>query len=210
MPWPVTHILTAENYYDSFFSHLNHEKFIIGTCFPDIRYPARLSRKNTHFKNLSLPEIQSKPAFQAGLFFHSYVDEMWNGFVLQKNAQIFSEIPADKTMIHTIKVLQDKFLYETGSNWSQVANYFTSIYPEEKDFGAGEKMVKQWHQMLAYYLSKPPNFNDLQMLNVSLAPDMVDKIGEYYQEYKDHQHLKSILLDFHEQASRLYQEIETV
>jgi hypothetical protein len=76
MPWPVTHILTAEIYYNGFFSHLDHKAFIIGTCFPDIRYPARLDRKSTHIKHLPLSDIQSQPAFRAGLLFHSYVDEM--------------------------------------------------------------------------------------------------------------------------------------
>ena len=201
MPWPVTHILIAELYYDPFFSHLDHKKFIIGTCFPDIRYPARLPRRSTHFKHLSLVEIQSKSAFQAGLTFHSYVDEMWNGFVLNKNHPVFNQIPDDKAMIHTMKVLQDKCLYEKSTSWVHIADYFGDSLPEEEDFGASEEMIKRWHQMLGDYLIKPANIDDLDMLSISLEPDLIDKIEKYYLAYQEHQSLNQILLDFYDQAA---------
>lgn len=208
MPWPVTHILTAEIYYDSFFSHLDHKSFIIGTCFSDIRYPARLKRSTTHPKNLSLTEIQTKSAFQAGLAFHSFVDEMWNQFVLQVNHHIFDEIPHNKPMIHTMKVLQDKYLYKKSGEWSQIANYFEGILSEEKDFGVSREMVERWHTILAFYLSKPPNINDLEMLSISLDHDIINKIEEYYRAFQEHQRLNQLLLDFYDRAVCLSQEIK--
>lgn len=209
MPWPVTHILTAEIYYDPFFSHLDHKSFIIGTCFSDIRYPARLSRSITHPKNLSLSDIQAKPAFHAGLSFHSFVDEIWNQFVLQENHHIFDDIPHNKPMIHTMKVLQDKYLYNKSGNWSQINNYFEGILPEEKDFGVSREMVERWHSLLAFYLSKPPNIDDLEMLSISLDPAVIDKIEDYYLAFLDHQPLKWILLDFYDRAAHLFQDNKT-
>ena len=206
MPWPVTHVLTAEIFYDGFFSHLDHKEFIIGTCFPDIRYPARLDRKSTHIKHLSLSDIQSQSPFRAGLLFHSYVDEMWNTLVLHKNAQIFNEIPHDKPMIHTMKVLQDKCLYYRLEDWSRIADYFKVTLPEERTFGASEGMIQRWHDILANYLRKPPNIDDLDMLSISLIPEMIEKIREYYLDYQDNQRLNQVLSDFYDQVIGFYQE----
>jgi len=51
MPWPATHILIAEKVYDQYFSHLDRKDFLLGTSFPDIRYPAKLNRHQTHLPN---------------------------------------------------------------------------------------------------------------------------------------------------------------
>ncbi len=201
MPWPITHILMAEIYYDPIFSNLDHRKFIIGTCFPDIRYPAGLPRKSTHIKHLSLSEIQSQSAFQAGLSFHSFVDEMWNAFILHKNHHRFDDIPIDEPMIHTMKILQDKCLYKKSTEWEQITDYFIDTVGEESVFGASKELIEQWHQMLRHYLRKPPNIKDLDMLSISLTPDLIAKIEAYYLDYQDHQGLNRILLDFYEQAT---------
>lgn len=206
MPWPVTHILVAEIYYTPFFSHLNHKKFLIGTCFPDIRYPAKLPRKSTHIKHLSLREIQSQPAFHAGLLFHSYVDEMWNACVLYNNGHLFGEIPHDQPMIHAMKILQDKILYGYQADWAHIAAYFGDTLPEEQAYGAGEEMIRRWHDLLSKYLNKPPGINDLDMLSISLSPDLVEKIGAYFLAYEDNMTLNIVLRDFYLQANHICQE----
>jgi hypothetical protein len=143
------------------------------------------------------------------LLFHSYVDEIWNGFVLHANAHVFNDLPNDKPMIHTMKVLQDKYLYNKSGDWSQIANYFEGILPEEKNFGATQEMVELWHSILAFYLNKPPNIDDLTMLSLSLDPAIIDKIEEYYLAFQDNQRLKSLLLDFYDRVADLSQKIKT-
>ena len=209
MPWPVTHILTAELYYEPFFSHLDHRKFIIGTCYPDIRYPAGLPRKSTHIKDLSLSEIQSKSAFHAGLSFHSMIDEMWNAYVLHKNGHIFTEIPHNRPMIHAMKVLQDKYLYKYLEKRSQMASYFEDPLPEESAFGVNKEMIERWHHMLTNYLSKPPSVDDLAMLSISLKPDIVNKIEEYFIAYQDNQRLKRVLLAFYNHIGHFDQKMKS-
>ena len=206
MPWPVTHVLTAEIFYDGFFSHLDHKEFIIGTCFPDIRYPARLNRKSTHIKHLPLSNIQSQSAFQAGLLFHSYVDEMWNSLILEENAHIFEEIPHDQPMIHTMKVLQDKFLYDRIEGWNRIADYFGSPLPEEGTYGASEGMIQRWHDLLANYLRKPPVIQDLGMLSISLSPEMIETIRTYYLNFQNKAKLTRVLSDYYDRAVAFYQE----
>ena len=214
MPWPVTHVLIAELYYEPYFSHLNHNEFIIGTCFADIRYPAKLPRKSTHTKGVSLSEIQSQSAFYAGLTFHSTVDDMWNSFVLHQNNHIFQEVPHDKPMIHAMKVLQDKFLYNKLADWERIAGYFEDVLPEESNFNIPGSMLQRWHRILAHYFSKPTNINDLDMLSISLPLDLVAKIGEYYLAYQNNPTLTAVLDDFYAHAKQLCQEsrgsIETI
>lgn len=198
MPWPVTHILTAEKVFTEHFSHLDHQAFILGTCFPDIRYPAKIERKRTHFKHLKLSDIQSQSAFQAGVLFHSMTDGMWNGYMQSHAETLNSIVPHNHAMLHVMKILQDGLLYERSPNWGQIANYFEVILPEEHDFGVDPGMLKLWHTMLAKYLRKPPHLGDLKMLKLSLPGDLIDTINDYYQTYQDNASLNRILNNFYD------------
>ena len=203
MPWPVTHVLIAEKFYPRYFKHLNRKEFILGNCFPDIRYPARIERDRTHIKNIPLSTIQSATAFRAGVLFHSMVDGLWNKHVHHHAERLFSELPHDQPMIHTAKILQDKFIYAKSDHWDQIAASFSTILPEEHTYGASEAMVERWHAMLAHYLSKPPELKDLNMLALSLAPDMLDKISEYCLAYQENPTLKDIMVRFYEHVETL-------
>jgi hypothetical protein len=197
MPWPVTHILTAEKVFDEHFSHLNFQEFILGTCFPDIRYPAKIERKRTHVKHLKLSEIQSQSAFQAGLLFHSMTDGIWNGYIRSHAETLDPIVPHNHAMLHVMKILQDGLLYEKSHDWGQIANYFETILPEEHFFGVSQPMLALWHAMLADYLRKPPHIGDLEMLNLSLPSDLIDTIADYYQAYQDNSSLNHILSNFY-------------
>ena len=203
MPWPVTHILIAEAFYASYFSHLDHQQFILGNSFPDIRYPAKIDRHLTHFGSVSLKELQSSTPFRAGVMLHSVVDGLWNEILLRDNAELFAAIPHNKIMIHTMKVLQDGYLYERGKNWQKISGYFSEIIPEELEYSVEGVMVMRWHQVLGNYLCKPPQIEDLEMLKASLSLEMVDNIRIYTQQYASHAILKDQLVQFCEQAQAL-------
>lgn len=206
MPWPATHILIAEKFFDQHFGHLNRKHFILGTCFPDIRYPAKIERGLTHFSSVSLSEIQSQSAFKAGLLFHSLVDGMWNIYIGEHEARLLSEIPHNRPMFHTMKILQDYYLYGKLDDWQRVTSYFGSVLPEEHTFGIIDTMVTRWHEMLGHYLLKPPNIEDLTMLSVSLPAALVGEIRTYYQQYQENATLIEILPGFYDQAERLLEE----
>ncbi|MFN2302180.1 MAG: hypothetical protein ACK2TV_00465 [Anaerolineales bacterium] len=203
MPWPVTHILIATKLFDEYFGHLNYQKFILGTSFPDIRYPAKIERKRTHFRHLKLSEIQSQSAFQAGLQFHSMTDGMWNGYIHSHARILDTIIPHNQAMLHTMKILQDVYLYEKSSNWQNIADLFETILPEEYTFGVNQRMVKLWHRRLTDYLRKPPNIGDLKMLTISLPSDLIDNIANYFQAYQDDLSLNQILSDFYDAAEMI-------
>jgi hypothetical protein len=203
MPWPVTHILVAESLYNPYFNHLDHQQFILGNAFPDIRYPAKIDRHLTHFEVTPLEEMQSQSAFRAGVLFHSVVDHFWNAILLKDNETLFASVPHNSVMIHTMKVLQDGFLYENGNHWNKISGYFDDIFQEELAYGADEPMVNRWHLVLGNYLRKPPQFTDLEMLKASLPSRVVEQIRTTYQEFSTHPILKSQLIHFYQQARDL-------
>jgi|GEM_PF-802498 len=197
MPWPATHILIAEQLYARYFSHLDQPAFIIGTCFPDIRYPARIGRELTHFSGLTLSQISAQPAFQAGMSFHTFVDQHWNGYVRAHHTRLFAKLPHNRAIFHTMKILQDKYLYHEIDAWRQVASYLDEVLPEEHAFGIDAGMLELWHTMLSNYLQKPPNFEDLNMLSLSLPDDLLSEIRGYCQIYEHHPALKQVMIGFY-------------
>jgi len=203
MPWPATHILIAEKIFDKHFYHLDRRAFLIGTSFPDIRYPAHVDRDRTHPVLKTIREMQAQTPFTAGMSFHSFVDHLWNQTMRANHVQLFSELPHDRAMIHAMKVLQDRFLYEKSGNWDQISHLFQAILTEERAFGIGVEILQQWHAMLAHYLSKPPELSDLEMLKFSLSDALVDKICQNYETYGDNQTLYRVSVRFYEQFDDL-------
>lgn len=198
MPWPATHVLIAEKSFKPHFSHLDKQAFLIGTCFPDIRYLAQIDRKLTHFNSLSLAEIQLQPAFQAGVQFHSLTDAAWNAYVHKHKARLFTVIPHNRAMFHTLKILQDKYLYPQFEGWSQMAALFDLILPEERNFGIPENTLRAWHTVLANYLSKTPTYGDLDMLALTLPASLVKEIRCYYQAYEADPVTQEIMTGFYD------------
>lgn len=124
------------------------------------------------------------------------VDGVWNGYVGAFAETLFSVVPHDQAMLHTLKILQDKYLYDKYAEWDQIAALFESVLPEERTFDIDEEMLLRWHKMLAYYLQKPPCIDDLKMLSISLPMDLVDEIRHYYQAYEHHPTVKRIMTGF--------------
>lgn len=203
MPWPATHILVAHKLHSQYFNDHDLETFIIGTCFPDIRYPGRVDRNKTHIKHLSLCEIQAAPSFFAGLYFHSLVDHLWNIHLQDHKDQVFQRFPHNTPIIHTMKILQDVSLYKKLSDWEPIWHYFETILPQELQFGVSEGMVRLWHTTLSTYLRKPPDISDLEMLRMSLPGEMVEQIGKYYTTYRDDPFLKRFLRAFYDRIDPL-------
>lgn len=194
MPWPAVHILIADKFLNSSNKKFDRKKFIIGTSFPDIRYPAKLGRDQTHFSQPTFQEILLEDGFKAGLLFHSVVDSLWN-IEFHHQATLKTQIPHNPAMMHTLKILQDVFVYNRLDEWAAIAGYFKETIPEEDQYGSPNSMVKRWHQVISRYLSKSPQFEDINMLEMSLAVEMVEEIRSYYQTYHRDPFLKRALID---------------
>jgi hypothetical protein len=197
MPWPATHVLVAETAFPLYFNHLDHQAFIIGTCYPDIRYPAQIDRDLTHIHAVPLEDMQTQTSFRAGLLFHTYVDDYWNAYIAQFREQLFSIVPKHRPTFHTLKILQDRYLYEQLEDWTTIIAELGTILPEELTFGASEQAVEDWHTMLQHYLAKPPQKSDLEMLSLTLPPDMVEDIHAFYTSFQGVSFLDQLLVQFY-------------
>lgn len=197
MPWPATHVLVAETAYPLYFNHLDHQAFIVGTCYPDIRYPAQIDRDLTHIHAVPLEDMQAQTSFMAGLLFHTYVDDYWNTYIAQFREQLFSIVPKHRPTFHTLKILQDRYLYDQLDDWMTIIAELGTILPEELTFGASEQAVEDWHIMLQHYLAKPSQKSDLEMLSLTLPPDMVEDIHTFYTSFQDVPFLDKLLVQFY-------------
>lgn len=197
MPWPATHILTAETAYPAHFSHLRHADFVLGTVFPDIRYPAKIDRDLTHIHEVTLSEMGQESSFRAGLLFHTYVDDFWNGYIRNYVNELSAVIPLTRPAFHALKILQDIYLYQEFDRWADIAGWLDTILEEELTFGASEDLVRRWHQMLQSLLSKPPEDNDLSMLTLSLSVEVVQEIRRLLAQFRELALVEKVLKGFY-------------
>jgi hypothetical protein len=197
MPWPATHILTAETAYPAHFSHLEHADFVLGTVFPDIRYPAKIDRDLTHVHEVTLGEMGQQSPFRAGLLFHTYVDDFWNQYIRNYAGELFAVIPHTRPAFHALKILQDIYLYNEFDRWAEVVVWLDTILPEELTFGASEDLVRHWHKMLQSLLTHPPEENDLSMLTLSLSIEMVNEIRTLLAQFRELPLVEKVLRGFY-------------
>ncbi len=85
MAAPITHIVLTQKIFDKYFRRLDHQLFFIGTLLPDIRYLGVIDRKETHYKNLSIKDLNGEKSFLAGLKFHSILDEVREKFIIEND-----------------------------------------------------------------------------------------------------------------------------
>ncbi len=57
MPTPITHMVLTEKIYSRAFEEKDRKEIYIGNCFPDIRRVAEIKRTKTHFKNLTMKDL---------------------------------------------------------------------------------------------------------------------------------------------------------
>ncbi len=196
MPWPATHVLVAETAYPLFSNTLTIKPL---SSEPVTRISVTPLKLNdlTHIHNVTIEEMQTQTGFRAGLLFHTYVDDYWNDYIGQYKARLYNLVPKHRPTFHTLKILQDLYLYDKLDHWDAIVSEVDVILPEELTFGASEQAVKDWHAMLRHYLSKPPKKSDLEMLSLTLPPDMVEDIHVYYTSFQGVTFLDNLLIQFY-------------
>lgn len=140
----------------------NIKEFVLGSTFPDIRYITKnIKREDTHFKNITLEIVREKirenKFFQAGVIFHSFVDELRDKYMNKKN--VYKIMPRSENAVRAIKFLEDNILYKKIQNKNQVIKYFDTILDEELKFYTSEGCiyksdVKNWHKLMQTYFEK--------------------------------------------------------
>ncbi|OGM17010.1 hypothetical protein A2V55_02000 [Candidatus Woesebacteria bacterium RBG_19FT_COMBO_37_29] len=155
MAAPITHIVLTEKIYSKYFSNKNKKEFIVGTCIPDIRYLGVINRDKTHFENVFLKTILYKNSFDAGLLFHSLVDEIRANYMDSNN--YYSLFPNSNLITQASKIFEDNVLYNKISNWKEINDYFDKIYKSERDLGIKSEDIEKWHKLLKNYFRNHEN-----------------------------------------------------
>lgn len=164
MASPITHAILTQKVFDKLFSEKNKKEFFIGTCFPDIRYLGVVKREETHFDNVTLKEVLSLDSFNAGLKFHSLVDEVRETYLIKKN--YYSFFPKSELKFTGAKVLEDRILYDkvSQSEWKEIAGYFNKTDANEGKFGILQTDINKWHGFLqAAFLGKPNEEHNIKI-----------------------------------------------
>lgn len=164
MAAPVAHIFCALALLQSGALEIkDHKAFIIGTSFPDIRYLAKLPRNNTHNRKVTWQEVQNASSdFEAGMLFHSLVDE---ARIKQIEIKYNNKIPYVPAMrCYMLKLFEDILLFDRVNNWKKVLSYFDEVLQEERDFGIPENKLREWHQFIQRYCSKKVSPSHMQYI----------------------------------------------
>ena len=154
MAAPITHIVLTVKVFDRYFQDKDKQEFIVGTSLPDIRYLGAIERDKSHYKNMTLKEILKSGSFDAGLKFHSLVDEVREKYM--KNNNYYSLFPKSALLTQASKVFEDRVLYGKLNNWKEIVSYFNKIYKDELNFGISESAIEKWHKLLRNYFSHKP------------------------------------------------------
>lgn len=204
MAAPITHIVLADKVYERYFPNKNKQEFFVGTSLPDIRYLRILERDETHHKNVSLKDIININSFDAGLVFHSLVDEVREKYM--KSNKYYSLFPNLNLLTQASKVFEDRVLYDKVFNWAEIIGYFDRIYKKELDLGIKRNDVKKWHQLLKkYFIGKPVDKDTIAFTTgIGFPLEKAEEIVSVLQN-ADTKNAKEVVLEFYNNFEKLLQ-----
>lgn len=155
MATQITHIATADKLFSSYFSRFDRKEFYIGTVFPDIRYPAKIDRDETHLYDVTLQDVLNETnSFRAGVMFHCLLDLVREAFV--DGQGMYELFPDSEDRFSIPKFLEDELLYHKVSDWPVISSFFNAPLAEELAYPVSAVQVKLWHQGLQRYFHQAP------------------------------------------------------
>ena len=210
MAAPVAHIFCALAILNSGALQVKSAKdFIIGTSFPDIRYIAKLQRNDTHKVPVTWTDVQNaKTSFEAGVLFHSLVDEVRIKKLEVPCLPLMPYTPSMKGYL--LKCYEDLILH--GKFYDQLKKsltYFDEILPEEIASGISEKNIRAWHTFIQRYCSKKLTATHIQniiddtphftLVNRFSPPSFISKayIALMFYRYSRNKKLTQSIKDFY-------------
>ena len=154
---PVVHAYCAQQFFKTKrYTPWEQQLFMIGTLFPDIRYLARIPRTKTHTKWVTLQEIRStKDPFEAGLLFHSYVDEQRERIAQREKAyDVLAFIPKGSKG-HFLKAVEDQLCYDRLDVPSAISA-MNRYAKNERRYKISSLYIHLWHFIIRNYLKQSP------------------------------------------------------
>lgn len=191
MAAPLAHIILALQALVLLPSITDKQAFIVGTSFPDIRYPASayVDRNATHWLDVTWEDVKNEAdPFKAGMFFHSLVDVVRMRYL--ESEPIISPIIYE-TAQHcaAFKFFEDVYLakrYEKLIASEHLAAYFKNILPQEQHFTIPDNLIQQWHDALVLYLSNPIDVDAVRTISKTIKPESVKQLMHRYHKIVKH------------------------
>ncbi len=179
---PIMHAYIAKTWLDNLGTpNQDQDAFYVGTLFPDARYLGGLKRKETHFKGVTLADIQTQPnSFYKGLKLHSWLDETREKFAVNYGVyQKLDKIPK-KYRASFLKFIEDELLFKQ-LDWQKVKSSLSNTYTYQADFGADDKSLFIWHNLLKIYFSFPPSksLSQLALFQMNLGDVPQEMIAQF-------------------------------
>lgn len=197
MAAPITHIVLTDKVFKKYFSNKDRQKFFVGTSLPDIRYLGCIAREKTHYKNVTLKDVLDRNSFDAGMLFHSLVDEVRERY-MNKNGY-YSLFPKTYRAIQASKMFEDRILYNKVTNWPEIIDYFDKVYKEELDLDIKKDDIEKWHQSRKEYFARKPGDKEIIMFAVKTGfpSELGEEINNIIQN-ADTKAAKKIVLNFYD------------
>jgi len=125
--------------------------FLIGTLYPDVhRVAGKLSRSDTHKRDVKLSQIASAPPFLAGQLLHCYADQRHGELI-----ESWGVLERAGGNVNLLKFAEDELLYTAYKR--RPLHLLFYFEPGELDGGVTHCELLQWHLLVASYLEQPPS-----------------------------------------------------
>ncbi|MFH0898748.1 MAG: zinc dependent phospholipase C family protein [bacterium] len=199
MPAPITHIVFAIHALKGPFYNKSPKKFIIGTCFPDIRYLVKIPRTVTHpEQKISIKMIKREPSdFKAGWLFHCWLDQQRKFFFTHQKQLSPYEIKILR--FRGAKIYEDILFYNDIRQWPTIIDYLNIIIPDEIRPKISLENVQMWHNILQIYFEKQPQTTDANSpITRILNPQQKAETKQHLETIKNSKKLIQVLWNFYE------------
>ncbi|HBR70684.1 TPA: hypothetical protein DIC20_01215 [Candidatus Dependentiae bacterium] len=169
MAAPIGHIYLALQMLTGPLNGIDEQNFLIGTSFPDIRYPAKLPRQLTHAQNVTLQGIlKEQDPFKQGMLFHAFVDQQHGKFIKEQGIEAL--LPRIPHATGILKGVEDLILFKKMPNRSFL-RHFDTILEQERRFIPQESLLRDWHIALQNYFFYGPTPQTIRNLIRDSIPD---------------------------------------
>jgi hypothetical protein len=155
MASPIAHIVFGKKIFERI-PHINllWPEFVVGTSFPDIRYPAKINRELTHIPDPTEKEIPLDNSFLAGMYVHSLIDYKFAHAI--EDLDLYNWETGDPIYEAALKYAADRILVQNFQDRTETTSYFQSFYPQEYQYVSDKNIVVYWHHWLQEYITKGP------------------------------------------------------
>lgn len=202
----ITHVVLAEKVFDGYFKGRERKDFMIGTCFPDIRFLGIIDRDQTHYTDVVMDDLSKDSDFIAGMMFHSIVDRAWTRYT--NESEIISLCPCSKYISYSIKSYEDWLLYDRNERWVEDRKFFDDVLDEEDEFVGSKyrKEVTEWHKIIQDYFENSPDEESIRNFGIGLrsSESIEEEVIANYRIIKSEEKIKPLIFEFYDSIEMMF------